>query len=236
MKAQLAFLILIVAAPLVRADDFIVYSPHVIATQSEAELRGYAYTDPRADHGGNAAELSLAHAFTDWWKPEVYVAKYQQDAGARGGFQGYEFENTFQLTQPGQYGADFGLLASYERRAMTSQPDALEFGPLIEATYGRFAQILNLIVEKSIGGGAGNHTEFRYSYSGTYALSKSLRPGLEFYGRPSDHAYQIGPIVSGEWRLANTTGSLEYRVGVVLGINADAPRQAWLARLEYEFF
>ncbi len=60
----------------VHADDFIVYSPHVIATQSEVEVRGYRYDDPRADyHDGSAAELSLAHTFNNWWKAELYVAK-----------------------------------------------------------------------------------------------------------------------------------------------------------------
>lgn len=236
MKRQFVPVLLLAAVLPARADDFVVYSPYVIATQSEVELRGYAYSDPRAEHSGNASELSIAHAFTDWWKPEVYVAEFQNAAGTRGGLQGYEFENTFQLTQPGHYWLDVGFLASYERNTVAGTPDALEFGPLIEATSGRFAHIVNLICEKPVGGGADRHYEVRYSYSGTYAVSKAVRPGLEFYVRPDDHAYQAGPILAGEWHLPGTTGNLEYRVGVVLGINADAPRQTWLARFEYEFF
>ncbi len=236
MNVKFAAVLLLAAAFPARGDDFIVYSPYVIATQSEVELRGYAYSDARSDHSGNASELSIAHAFTDWWKPEVYVAEYQNAAGSRGGLQGYEFENTFQVTQPGKYWADFGFLASYERKTTAGTRDAIEFGPLIETTYGRLAHIVNLIWEKQVGAGAGGHYEFRYSYSGTYAISNALRPGVEFYGRPGDHAYQVGPLVAGEWHLPGTTGNLEYRVGVVLGINAAAPRQTWLARLEYEFF
>ena len=45
-----------------------------------------------------------------------------------------------------------------------------------------------------------------------------------------------GPIVAGEHHIAGTTGSLEYRIGMVAGINAAAPRQTWLMQLEYEFF
>jgi hypothetical protein len=236
MKLPWVPVLLLAAVVPARADDFVVYAPYVITTQSELELRGYAYSDGRRDLGGNGSELSVAHAFSDWWKPEVYVAEYQNTAGTRAGMQGYEFENTFQLTQPGQYWVDLGWLASYERNTTAGTPDAVEFGPLIEATYGRFAHIVNLICERNVGAGAGGHTEFRYSYSGTYAASKVLRPGVEFYGRPDDHAYQIGPIVAGEWHVPNSTGNLEYRIGVVLGINADAPRQTWLGRLEYEFF
>lgn len=236
MNKNLAAALLLVAALPVRADDFVVYSPYVIETQSEVEFRGYSYSDPRPSHAGNGSELSIAHAFTDWWKPEIYVAELQSSPGTPGGRQGYEFENTFQLTQPGQYWADFGFLASYERNTISGTPDAVEFGPLIETTYGPFAHTVNIVCEKQVGANATSHYEVRYSYSGTYALSKGWRPGVEFYGRPDDHAYQAGPILAGEWHLPGTTGNLEYRVGVVLGINGDAPRKTWLARLEYEFF
>ena len=233
--AALLVAALLGGARLVRADDFIVYSPYVVASQNEIELRGYGYADARPGMGGAGTELSISHGVNDWWKPELYVAEYQQSPGFGGRMQGYEFENTFQLTPAGKYWADFGFLAAYEHNIRAHVADALEFGPLIEATSGRFAHIVNLIWEKQVGAAANANYEFRYSYSGTYALTQSLRPGIEAYGRPADHAYQAGPIVAGEWHLPATTGNLEYRVGMVLGLNADAPRQTWLARLEYEF-
>ena len=226
MNLRLAHLALLASTMPAAADDFTVYSPHVIATQSEVELRG----------SSDASELSVAHAFTDWWKPELYVAKYQDAAGTRAGLQGYEFENTFQLTQPGRYSADFGLIASYERNTTAGTPDAVEFGPLVEATCGRYAHVVNVIWERRVGSGSDGHTELRYSYSGTYAINKALRPGVEFYGRTGDHSYQAGPVIAGEWHLPATTGNLEYRVGVVVGLNAEAPRQTWLMRMEYEFY
>ncbi|MDE2290056.1 MAG: hypothetical protein KGK15_17480 [Burkholderiales bacterium] len=229
--------ILLLAAGAARADDFIVYSPHVLATQSEIELRGYRYGDPRGDFsGGSAAELSVSHAFTGWWKPEIYLARYEKEPGDNGRLVGYEFENTFQLTQPGQLWADFGFLASYEHQTVANTPDAVEFGPLVEKTVGRLTNRFNFIWEKEVGAGASGKYMFRYSYSGTYAVSAAFRPGIEAYGRPGDHAYQAGPVVSGEWHVPNTTGNLEYRFGVVLGINAAAPRRTWLAQVEYEFF
>lgn len=98
-------LLSLLAATAAQADDFIVYSPHVLDTQSEVELRGYAYGDARPDfNGGNAAELSISHSFTGWWRPEVYVARYESDPGSGGRDLGFEFENTFQLTQPGNNG------------------------------------------------------------------------------------------------------------------------------------
>lgn len=220
-----------------RADDFIVYSPHVVATQSEIELRGFQYDDPRADyHDGSAAELSLAHTFNNWWKAELYVAKYQKAPGEGEHLLGYEFENTFQLTPPGEYWADFGFLAAYEHNTRPDALDTAEFGPLIEKTDGRFTHTLNLIWEKQLGAGAAGKYEFRYSYQGTYTVSSAFRPGIEAYGRPSDHAYQVGPVVAGDWYIPGTTGEIDYRLGVVFGINAAAPRRTLLAQVEYEFF
>lgn len=220
---------------LAQADDYNVYSPYVIASQSEIELRGYHDVDSRANVGGAAAEVSIAHSVNSWWKPEIYIAEYQKDPGSAGRLTGYEFENIFQLTDPGKYWADFGLIAEFEHLTIAGGHDAIEVGPLIEKTMGRFAHIVNLIWEKQIGSGASANYGFRYTYSGTYAVSQAFRPGVEFYGRHADNSYQAGPIVSGEWHLAGTKASVEYRVGVVLGLNADAARQTWLARLEYEF-
>ena len=218
------------------ADDFIVYSPHVNQGQSEIELRGFYTGDGRPDFDGQAAsELSLSHTFTDWWKPEIYVAEYENNPGVDAGLVGYEFENTLQFTQPGEYWVDLGFLASLELPSVKGENDRLEFGPLLEKTFGRFDHRLNLIWEKEIGAGASRHYEFRYTYSGTYAVSAPVQPGIEFYGRPDDHAYQIGPVVHGEWHVPNTSGDIEYRVGMVRGINADAPRRTWLAQFEYEF-
>ena len=218
------------------ADDFIVYSPHVIATQTEVELRGFSVSDGRSDYNGDrAAEVSVAHAFTGWWKPELYLAEYAREPGAGGKLVGYEFVNTFQLTEPGRYWADFGLLASYGH-PKDGGPGELEFGPLIEKSAGRFDHRVNLIWEKQVGAGAASRAEFRYSYAGTYAVSAAFRPGIEAYGRPDDDAYQAGPIVAGEWHVPHSSGNLEYRFGMLLGINAAAPRRTWLAQLEYEFF
>lgn len=219
------------------ADDFIVYTPYVTATQSEVELRGFGYADGRADYSGTtAAELSVAHAFTDWWKPELYLARYESTPGAGSQMLGYEFENTLQLTPQGKYWADFGFLASYEHNIRAANLDAVEFGPLLAKQVGKFTHAVNLIWEKELGAGASGKYEFRYSYSAICDMTPAFRPGIEAYGRPGDHAYQAGPVVAGEWRLPGTTSEIEYRVGVVLGLNAAAPRQTWLAQLEYEFF
>ena len=237
LRTAFVSMVLIGAAVSAHADDFIVYSPYVAASQNEIELRGFRVTDSRADMNGEAAaELSISHGVNGWWKPEVYVARYEKEPGATGQRVGYEFENTFQLTPQGKYIVDIGFLASFEHNTLPDSVDAVEFGPLITKHVNRFTHTLNLIWEKEIGSGASSNYALRYSYSGTYTLSSAFRPGLETYLRPDDHAYQAGPIATGEWHVPGTNSNLEYRIGVVLGINDAAPRQTWLAQFEYEFF
>ncbi len=217
------------------ADDLVVYSPHVVQGQSEVEFRGDVLRDSSAAVNGTANyQISVAHAFTGWWRPEIYLAEYQHIPGAGQQSQGYEFENVFQLTPTGEYWADAGFLASYHHAA-GGQPDDVEFGPLFEHQDRRLVNVLNLIWEKQVGAGAGSQYAFRAAYSVRYQWKAAIQPGLETYIRPDDHAYQAGPVVYGE--IASREGNeIEYSTGVVLGINRDAPDAAWLLRLEYEFF
>jgi len=222
--------------PAARADDFIVYSPYVVQGQSEFEFRGDSYADsnPAVD-GTTNYQISVAHAFTSWWRPEIYVAEYQRLPGQGQKSQGYEFENVFQLTNPGEYWADTGLLASYEYHSVNGQPGVFEFGPLFEKQTGRLVNRLNLIWEKEVGAGASRNYEFRAAYSLSYKWRNALQPGLETYIRPADNAYQIGPVFYGE--LASSRGNeLEYSAGVVFGANRSATNQTFVLRLEYEFF
>jgi hypothetical protein len=220
-----------------RANDFVVYTPYVYQSQTELEVRGYRFDDSHADvNGEQGAEFSIAHSFTSWWKPEVYLVNYKREPGAGGQTTGYEFENTFQFTTPGEHWADIGFLASYEHSTLSGEHDELEFGPLVSKTVGRFTHTFNAIFEKEVGTGFGGKYEHRYAYSGTYAVSKAFRPGIEVYARPSDDAYHAGPVVNGEWHVPGTTGNLEYRAGVAFGLNRNAADRTWMAQLEYEFF
>lgn len=224
------------AVPAAQADDFIVYSPYVVQGQSEFEFRGDSYADsnPAVDSTINY-QFSVAHAFTSWWRPEIYVAEYQRLPGQGQQSQGYEFENVFQLTNPGEYWADAGWLASYEYHSVNGQPSAFEFGPLLEKQAGRFVHRLNMIWEKEVGAGASRDYELRTAYSLSYKWNNAFQPGLEIYIRPADNAYQIGPVFYGE--LASTRGTeLEYSAGVVFGANRGATDQTFVLRLEYEFF
>jgi hypothetical protein len=217
------------------ANDFGVYSPYVSRGRSEIEFRGYGFQDGNASLDGTREyDFSVAYGVTDWWKPEVYFAKYGREAGGGTNFIGNEFENIFQLAPMGEYWADPGFLFSYEHMKASGQPDTLEFGPLFGKQINRVNQRLNLIWEKEIGGGASGKYEFRSAYNIHYQLTRAFQPGIEAYYRPNDSASQLGPVISGEFY--STAGrELEYSIGVIFGVNSKAPDQTMVANLEYEF-
>ena len=216
-------------------DDFIVYSPYVTEGQSEMEFRAHQQFDGDPALNGERSYLfSVAHAFTGWWQPEIYVATYEREPGGPNTLQGYEFENIFQLSDQGQYWADLGFLASYAYNKQPGEPGVLEFGPLIEKHSGHVDQRLNFIWEKELGGGASRRYAFRGSYAFGYEITPQLEPGFEAYYRPDDDARQIGPALGGE--IATRGGNeFEYHVAWLLGTNKGAPNRTLALRLEYEF-
>lgn len=217
------------------SDDFIVYSPYVTEGQSEVEVRGHQqYDGDRALDSERAYVVSVAHAFTNWWQTEIYLGRYERAPGSANTFEGYEFENIFQITDQGHYWADFGFLASYEYNKLPDEPGVLEFGPLFEKRAGNIDHRFNIIWEKELGGSASRHYEFRASYAASYRVSALLQPGFEAYYRTDDEAHQIGPALNGE--IATSGGNeFEYHVAYLFGLNKGAPNRTLALRLEYEF-
>jgi len=220
-------------------NDFIVYSPYVVQGQSEVEAYGFSSKDGRSDlNGTTGTNIAIGHAVTSWWKPEIYIGEFNRYPGGSNHPSGYELENTFQLTSPGEYWADIGFLASYAHNKLPGVVSDAEFGSIFEKISGHIDQRLNLIWEKQMGGGASGAYPFRASYSINYNIhadGATYSPGVEAYYRPHDNAYQIGPVLAGEIRT-DKGSELEYSIGVVFGTNPGAPDKTLLARLEYEFF
>jgi len=129
------------------------------------------------------------------------------------------------------------FLAAYEHNIAAGVLNAIEFGSIdrIKRRAASRTARISSGKKRSAAAPAAN-TRFVIATRAPTQCRRPFRPGLEAYGRPGDHAYQAGPIVAGEHHIPGTAGNLEYRIGMVAGINAGRPRQTWLMQLEYEFF
>ena len=159
-------------------------------------MYGFSSQDGRSDfNGASGYNISVAHAVTSWWKPEVYIGEFNREPGATTHPSGYEFENTFQLTTRGEYWADVGILASYAHNKQPGVLSSVEFGTLLEKWSGHINQRLNLILEKQVGAGASGTYALRSAYSVSYKMD--FRQGFIFaWHRSSTSAPMTTPIKS----------------------------------------
>ena len=232
-----------------RGQEIEVYSPHVEEGEAEAEYGSYYSVDRRAGFDNSQVhKLSYGYGVNSWWFTELY-ANWKRNAGPGEPvrFDSWEWENRFQLTEPGADWADLGLLMEYERVAdHKTDADRLAIGPLIEKDIGPTTETLDLL----FGGQIGPYTEKNRGVSVSYRaqarwrLMPEFEPGLQAFGdfgrvdavplvKQQQHA--IGPALLGYFHLGNLPGRLGYDMAYLFGATSIVPRGAFKMILEYEF-
>lgn len=212
-----------------------VYKPIVEYGETEIEVRGGYLRD--SDPGVNTAQsyiLDLGHGFTPWWFTEV-VGEYSKDPGAAGRMEAVEWENIFQLTEPGQYFADVGLFLEYEAALAGSSPNQFVFGPLLQKEIGKTVNNLNLLVKREAGPGASSENGYIYRFESQYRSGGALDLGVQGFGRfGHDGPHNWGPAVFGMTKL-DARHKLKYDAGVLAGLDNKSPNLLVRWQVEYEF-
>ena len=226
---------LTIATTPVFADGFPidkVYDPYVQPLEREIELRTLIVNDDDAAlDGAQRYRLGLGKSFTDRIFVEFYLI------GAKGadldGLEqnGYELELKWQLTEQGEYFADWGLLFELETGRDT---DIWEYSTavLIEKEFGRWDGKLNLAAIYEWGDDIKNEWESELAAQLLYRYSPFFEPALELYS--GQNAKGLGPVAVGT--VPFTKGrKLLWELGVIFGLESDSPDQTYRAMLEYEF-
>jgi hypothetical protein len=210
--------------------DFKVFSPLVEQGEFEYEHNGDVTFD-RNPYKGNEKSFTneLAYGFTSWWEPELELETDHQPApGEHMRFTQLTLENTVQLTEAGEYWANFGFFGEYGQSLRHDQANETTFGPIIQKEWGQTVHTLNLFLEKELGSaqdpGAGY--QVHYAWQSKWRLSESFEPGFEVYGAPGridrfsgfqDQELRAGPVVYGLIRSLGL-GELRYQVGYLTGL------------------
>lgn len=224
---------------------FKVYAPYVEQGELEFEYRpSVTIDDDAAKDNKQKHLLGIGYGVNAWWFTEVY-AEWEREAGPgeTTKFEAFEWENRFQLTNPGEYWADFGLLVEYERTDDSKAPDKIEFALLFAKELGQFDATYNLIFEKEVGGGASNDVELAQAFQLKYRLDKGFEPGIEFFSEfgaigemPAfdGQEHYVGPIATGVIPLNDTGLKLKYNAGYLFGISDAAEDGVVKAIIELE--
>ncbi len=187
--------------------------------------------------------LGLGWGVTRRWFTEVY-AIWHKEPGERHGFDAWEWENKFQLTETGKYPVDIGLLFEIERPKDRSEGFEYRWGPLLQTDITPKVQAnLNLLIEKHIRAAEPSPAELGYQWQLKYRWQPALELGLQGFGNvgpwndwepKSEQPHMAGPAVFGRIGLGGRQ-ALKYNAGLLLGLSDAAPRNTFRLQVEYEF-
>ena len=224
----------IAVSPTVSADGFSVdklYHPYVQPLEREVELRSlFINDDDDAIDGAQVHRLGLSTSFSDRWRAEIYLV------GAKGpgdslSLEAYELEVQWQLTEQGEYYADWGLLFELETER---DEDIWEYATtlLVEKELGRWAGALNLSAIYEWGDDISNEWESQLAAQLRYRYSRFFEPAVELYRGEATKG--IGPVALGNVRFSGRQ-KLHWELGLIFGLDSDSPDQTIRAMLEFEF-
>ena len=241
-------------APMAARAEFHVRSPNDIELGVlEIEHNAAASFDHMPDKSGaQSYTIEFGTGLTSWWKSEIELAFDREPGSSQPtNLTGVVTENTFQLTEPGQYFADLGFYAEYGQSLGTGKhagPNEVTFGPIIGKDIGRTSHLLNLFLTQQLGPNQDTHgLDFSYAWQSRWNIWKPLSPAIEIYGnsgtlgrspRFSQQQFRVGPVGVGAVSLHDlglgNAGRIKYEVGWLFGATQVTAEGTLRWRLEVE--
>ena len=205
-----------------------VYHPYVQPLEREIEFRWLRF-DTEGSGNNNIYRLGYGQSLSDDWFAEIYIigGNEQDDLSA----DAYELEAKWQLTEQGEFSADWGLLFELEREA--DRPN-WEFASsvLVAKEWGRTVGTANLGLIFESGSDIEDELESFAALQLRYLYSRALEPAVELYS--GQNTLGAGPVLMGEQRFG-IRKKLHWEFGAILGISDETPDTTLRALAEFEF-
>lgn len=207
------------------------YHPYVDALENEIEYR--AIFQDRSNVVSNPAQLhslSLGTSLGESYFGEIYLI------GAKtrnGGFdvESAELEFKWQLTEQGEYAADWGLLFEYENE-LDADIEEFALGILTEREFGRWSGTANLFLIQEWGNDIEDEFETALTLQARYRYARAFEPAIELYAGENTRA--IGPVFGGSFNVG-IRKSVTWESGLIFGLDSKTPNQTYRFLLEFEF-
>jgi hypothetical protein len=218
-----------------------IYVPSV--TKGEHEIDFKAGTIKRRDEGReSAASLGYGYGVTDYWFSELYV-KYKHAQDHATGFDAFEWENKFQLTQPGQYPIDIGFITEIERPQDRSEGYEVRFGPLFQTEFDKIQLNLNILFQRNYRAAESNAMRLGYQWQAKYRWLPELDFGVQSFGDVGElrhfaprrkQSHLIGPAIFGKFSFGNRR-AIRYNAAYLVDLGDKPHSNTLRTQIEYEF-
>jgi hypothetical protein len=248
-RSAIAFLVVSLLATRPALADLEVQLPNVDYLELEFEHNGLISFDSKGSPLNHAQSFtdSIGYGVLPWWEIEL-EGEMASGGGQHLTWNALTMENTFQITEPGEYFFNLGFFAEYSQSNLRGQPSDILAGPIIQKELNNVFGVvdtlhtLNLFLARDIGHNATDQTGFSYAWQSLVLTHPLISPGVEFYGFIPDLAHAgpssqqqhlVGPVVVGGVNFA-PYGTVKYQVGYLWGLTPASGRSAVRWQLEYE--
>ena len=205
-----------------------VYDPYVQPLEREIEFRWLRF-DAKDSGKNDIYRLGYGQSLSEDWFAEIYIigGDEQDELSA----DAYELEVKWQLTEQGEFSADWGLLFELERDA--DRPN-WEFATsvLVAKEWGRTVGTANLGLSFESGSDIEDELESFAAFQLRYRHARALEPAAELY--VGQNTLGAGPVLMGEQRFG-IRKKLHWEFGAILGISDETPDTTLRALAEFEF-
>jgi hypothetical protein len=218
-----------------------VYTPAVSYGEREIDFKSGAIKRSGEDRE-SAASLGFGYGATDYWFTEIY-GKYKRENGNGTAFDAFEWENKFQLTEPGKYPIDIGFITEIERPQNRDEGYEFKFGPLFQTEFGKTQLNLNLLFQRNYRAAESNSMRAGYQWQVKYRWKPVLEFGAQGFGDVgnwnrlaprSEQSHLVGPAVFGKFALGGRH-AIRYNAAYLVDVS-DTKRTNWFrTQVEYEF-
>lgn len=212
------------------ADIERVYHPYVELGEREIEYGAVLYDTGTSDQL-LLQKLGFGYSWTDRLFTEVYALKESLTHHGEE-IRSYEAELKLQLTEQGEYWADWGLLVEVGSSSDISSHD-IAVGLLIEKELSNdWVAAINGIAEYEFGDDINNEFETALRAQLRYRYGAFFEPAFEVY--LDDKDWVAGPSLLGAYGLSGRK-KIRWELGVFFGLDEDTPSTNVRANMEFEF-
>lgn len=218
-----------------------VYTPAVTYGEREIDFK-MGSADKKDTPREAAASIGFGYGVTQRWFTEVYF-KYKRELNEDTKFDAVEWENKFQLTEPGQYPVDVGFLIEIERPMNHDEGWEVKWGPLFQTEFGKVQLNANLLFQRSYHAAEPSNMQFLYQWQAKYRWKPEFEFGLQGFGETGDYdrwspseeqSHRAGPAVFGKLPLGGRR-AIKYNAAWLIGTSKAAPDNTVRLQVEYEF-